>query len=63
MIVCKKKKKKKKLLRKKKLKNIGWGCRINRQYLCSEVKRPSHNECPGYDTKQSDGEAPVMLEL
>ncbi len=21
------------------------------------------NECPGYDTKQSDGEAPVMLEL
>ena len=23
----------------------------------------SHNECPGYDTKQSDGEVPVMLEL
>ena len=21
------------------------------------------NECPGYDTKQSDSEAPVMLEL
>ena len=21
------------------------------------------NECPRYDTKQSDGEAPVMLEL
>ena len=21
------------------------------------------NECPGYDTKQSDGEAPVILEL
>ena len=21
------------------------------------------NECPGYDTKQSDGESPVMLEL
>ena len=21
------------------------------------------NECPGYDTKQSDGEVPVMLEL
>ena len=21
------------------------------------------NECPGYDTKQSDGEAPVMLAL
>ena len=23
----------------------------------------SSNECPGYDTKQSDGEVPVMLEL
>ena len=23
----------------------------------------SSNECPGYDTKQSDGEAPVILEL
>ena len=21
------------------------------------------NECPGYDTKQSEGEAPVMLEI
>ena len=21
------------------------------------------NECPGYDTKQSDGEVPVVLEL
>ena len=24
---------------------------------------PPQNECPGYDTEQSDGEAPVMLEL
>ena len=23
----------------------------------------SHNECPRYDIKQSDGEAPVMQEL
>ena len=23
----------------------------------------SQNKCPGYDTKQSDGEVPVMLEL
>ena len=23
----------------------------------------SPNECPGYDTNQSDGEAPLMLEL
>ena len=22
-----------------------------------------HNECPTYDTKQSEGEVPVMLEL
>ena len=22
-----------------------------------------YNECPGYDTKQSDGEVPVMLEF
>ena len=26
-------------------------------------KTPLPNECPGYDTKQSDGEVPVMLEL
>ena len=25
--------------------------------------RPPTNECPVYDTKQSDGEVPVMLEL
>ena len=25
--------------------------------------KPSTNECPGYNTKKSDGEAPVMLEL
>ena len=24
---------------------------------------PQLNKCPGYDTKQSDGEDPVMLEL
>ena len=26
-------------------------------------KTPHSNKCPGYDTKQSDGEVPVMLEL
>ena len=34
---------------------VGWwegGCRI-----------PPPNECPGYDTKHSDGEVPVILEL
>ena len=25
-----------------------------------EYTDPPHNECPGYDTKQSDGEVPVM---
>ena len=29
----------------------------------SEGVRPPPNECPVYDTKQSDGEVPVMLEL
>ena len=26
-------------------------------------KTPTPYECPGYDTKQSDGKVPVMLEL
>ena len=26
-------------------------------------KTPTPNECPEYDTKQSDGEVPVMLSL
>ena len=40
---------------------VDWGCRIHRLLLCRGV-RPPH-ECPGYDTKQSDGEVPAMLEL
>ena len=28
-----------------------------------KTAHPPSNECPGYDIKQSDGEAPVMLEL
>ena len=31
-------------------------CRIHRLQLCKD----SPNECPRYDTKQSDGEVPVM---
>ena len=32
--------------------------------VCFSAKRyDSPNECPEYDTKQSDGEAPVILEL
>ena len=42
---------------------IGWGCRIHWLLLCRGVRPPSRNECPAYDTKQSDGEVLVMLEL
>ena len=31
-------------------------------HLCWEV-RPLPNECPAYDTKQSDAEVPVMLKF
>ena len=41
---------------------VGWDCRIHRLHLCRGVRSP-RNKCPGYDTKQSDGEVPVMLEL
>ena len=41
---------------------VGWGCRIHRLLLCRGV-RPPPNECPGYDTKQSDGEVPAVPEL
>ena len=41
---------------------VGWGCKIHRLLLCRGV-RPPPNECPGYDTKQSVGAAPKMLEL
>ena len=41
---------------------VGWSCRIHRLLLYRGV-RHTPNECPGYDTKQSDGKVPVMLEL
>ena len=34
----------------------------SRLLLCRGV-RPPPNECPRYDTKQSDGEVPAVLEL
>ena len=40
---------------------IDCDCRIHWLHVCRGVRLP--NECPGYDTKQSDGEIPVMLEL
>ena len=39
-----------------------WGCRILQLHLCRGV-RPTPNECPDIDTKQSDGEVPVMFDL
>ena len=39
---------------------VSWGCRIYQLHLCRGV-RPPPKECPGYDTKQSDGEVPVLL--
>ena len=36
-------------------------CRIHWLHLCWGVRPP--NECPEYNTKQSDGEVPVMLWL
>ena len=41
---------------------VDWDCRIQ-LLLCRGVRPPPHNECPRYDTKQSDGEVLVMLEL
>ena len=41
---------------------VGWGCRLHRLDPSRGIKK-NLNVCPGYDTKQSDGEAPVMLEL
>ena len=40
---------------------VGWSYRIHRLHLCRGVRTP--NECPRYDSKQSDGEALVILEL
>ena len=39
---------------------VSWGCRIHRLLLSKGV-RPA-NECPGDDTKQFVGEAPVMTD-
>ena len=41
--------------------SVPWGCRIHRLFLGIGVW--SLNECPGYVTKQSDGEVPLMQEL
>ena len=38
---------------------VSWGCRIHWLHICRLGKTPP-NECPGYDTKQSDAEVSVM---
>ena len=40
---------------------VGWDCCIHRLHLCRKVRAP--DKFPGYETKNCDGEAPVMLEL
>ena len=42
---------------------VGWGCRIHQLHLYRGLRTPSHNKGPEYNTKQSDGEIPIMLEL
>ena len=37
---------------------VGYSCRIQRLHLCRGVTPPP--ECPGYDIKQSDGEASTL---
>ena len=42
--------------------SVSCGCRIHRLLLCRGV-RPHPKRVLSYDTKQSDGDVPVMLEL
>ena len=37
---------------------VGRNCRIRRLHICRRVR--THNGYPGYDTKTSDSEAPVL---
>ena len=37
-----------------------WGWRIHRGCLCRGVRPPRPNRCPGYETKRSKGETPVL---
>ena len=40
---------------------VSWGCRVHRLLPCRGVKKP--REIPRYNTKQSDGDSPVIQEL
>ena len=41
---------------------VSWGCRIHWLHLCRGV-RPTPKRVSWYDTKQSDGEVPAVLEI
>ena len=41
---------------------VGWGCKIYRLHLCRGYDSPP-TSFPAYNTKQSDGEVPVMPEF
>ena len=41
---------------------VGWRCRIHQLLLCRGIRTPPPKECPGYDTKKSDGELQVKLQ-
>ena len=45
--------------------HLAWAVEYNNCISAVEFDPPTHthNECPEYDIKQSDEEAPVMLEL
>ena len=42
--------------------SFSWSSRIHRLHLCKGL-RHTPDKCPRYDIKQSNGEAPVMLEF
>ena len=42
---------------------VGCRCRIHRLFFCWGVRTPIPNECPEYDTTQSDRELPIRLDL
>ena len=43
--------------------SVARGCKIHQLHLCRQVRPPNPNKYPIYGTKQSDGEATIMLEL
>ena len=44
-------------------KNLIFNRNLPNRTFAQSAGTVEYNECPGYDTRQSDGEVPVMLEL